>query len=604
MKLKLFLNRSKTGNMVFIRNIWRRMYYVFLFCFFLTQLIYADDSLKEIDAINNTHTYDYIVTNLRSSISSLTDNLHKARQENYVYGEATTLSKLGLAYYFAGKYDLAAECYIKAFELFDQLHNYNELSAAYGEFGYQLKRQDLQKAIRYMQLAIGIAESFNLSDELRCKLYDNYGVLKEMNNEYDSAFVFYSRALRMKEQRNDIYGIPYSLNKIAGLLALQKNYTAAYQYLRRSDEYRRKENTDYGRSENLSLWADIFFMQHKYDSAAIFYQRALELAQANGYAYLQQYCYEKMAKTYQLKNDFRNALFYYQKYVAQKESIDNKVTREKIAELEIAYETAQKDIIIARKEAEIQWRTNWLLIAIVAVIILSALVVLIYYYQKNKRKREKEEMELRNRLREAELTNTIAAEKLRISRELHDNIGARITLFINYLDTLHELKHKIEREVYELLRNYGKETLNELRTTIWAIKIESGTLKDLIYRIRNLGQNMMVSEPSLQINISSSVDETLHLSSLHMLNLYRIIQEACQNIIKHSGATKAEISFSRNYESLLLRICDNGKGFNVETVAEGNGIANMKARCEEINGIFNIMSSSSGTTIECVFEKI
>jgi two-component system NarL family sensor kinase len=80
--------------------------------------------------------------------------------------------------------------------------------------------------------------------------------------------------------------------------------------------------------------------------------------------------------------------------------------------------------------------------------------------------------------------------------------------------------------------------------------------------------------------------------------LFRILQEAVNNTIRHACADKIEISLLCQPENLMMQIRDNGKGFNTNAVLDHtNGINNMKKRAKLINAIFNINSSEAGTAI-------
>ena len=84
---------------------------------------------------------------------------------------------------------------------------------------------------------------------------------------------------------------------------------------------------------------------------------------------------------------------------------------------------------------------------------------------------------------------------------------------------------------------------------------------------------------------------------MKMLIIFRIIQEALQNVYKHAHANKVEINvISKN--KIIIYIKDNGRGFNPDNLREGNGLINMKERARELGFKLNIYSDSSGTTIE------
>ena len=91
------------------------------------------------------------------------------------------------------------------------------------------------------------------------------------------------------------------------------------------------------------------------------------------------------------------------------------------------------------------------------------------------------------------------------------------------------------------------------------------------------------------------------LSSELQLNLYRIIQEQVQNIIKHANATAIEISIRLFSNLLRLRIYDNGKGFNTKLTTSGIGLRNIKNRTEMFQG-FCIINSSEGKGCEILIK--
>ena len=84
-----------------------------------------------------------------------------------------------------------------------------------------------------------------------------------------------------------------------------------------------------------------------------------------------------------------------------------------------------------------------------------------------------------------------------------------------------------------------------------------------------------------------------------MLNLFRIVQEALQNTIKYAEASRVQILFTKQDSTLHLNISDDGNGFDLETANKGNGLRNMKHRCEESGGSLEIQSSDLGTKVIC-----
>jgi signal transduction histidine kinase len=557
-------------------------------------------SKSTIDSLNSLH-YQSIVSNIEPSIEIFSRNVEDAKELNYKYGLATAYNKLGLAYYLNGQYDKSTDVYLKAIDIYDQLNDSENLSATYGEFGYQLKRRDLKKANYYMRLAIDIAEK-NEHDSILTKHFDNYGVLKEMENQLDSAEYYYNIALERKSIEDDSIGIPYTLNKLAGINRLKGNEEKAFTYIRQSDSYRKYEEGMFGKAENLALYGDIYKTFGYTDSAIIAYNQCLNISLDEGINYLVRYSHKNLTDLYRQKGLYEEAYNNLQKYTTYQDSVLNADIQKKIAQLEIRYETAKKDRQILENKLKLSKLSSRLYLLGGIAVILALLSFGVYHNQKKKRERIKKELHLQNQLSKAELENKINEEKLRISRELHDNIGSQLTFIISSLDNLNYVEEDISRkDKLTRLSKFGKDTLQELRNTIWAMKNQDADFDYLILKITELVQHLNSNIDGTHIAVNNNINNDIQLSSTQMLNIYRIVQEALQNSIKYSNAEQIDIAFTHDGNSLFLKIEDNGDGMTTDTteLTKGNGIKNMKIRCEECGGELILKSSSDGTSITC-----
>ncbi len=552
-----------------------------------------------IDSVNSL-PHEYIMVNLAKSITILSDNAVAAEKIGYTKGAGIAYANLGKALYLNGKYERSTTHYLKAIRILESADDPNVLAETYGEYGYQLKRTDMDRANTYMRAGMAIAESGRLDRNLS-KLYDNYGVIKEMEGRVDSAMLYYRKALAIKEAAGDSIGIPYSLNKIAGAYLLRGNYAGTFEYLKRSDAYRKREAGDFGRIENLTLYGDAYARMDRADSAIAKYAAGLALAMKVGINYSIRYCYEQLTILYTRKGEYKQALENFALLSSYKDSVLNKEVRLNIAQLELEYEAEKKDHDIALSKLEIQQKTTQIYSLSGITFMIIVLGVIAYTGQKKKRMREKLEFELSSRLKHAELENRIAEDKLRISRELHDNIGSQITVIISSLDN-YVFAERDKQAVARLSRlsGYGRETLKELRNTIWALKHEDAELQDLVLKINEF-TGMVCAIHSLEVTVVNSVPAPVRLSSIQMLNIYRIVQEALQNTMKYANATAVDIAFAGNGRGFDLTVKDNGTGFDPHTAAAGNGLENMKFRCEESGGIFTVSSSDAGTVVTCRF---
>ncbi|MCR4417483.1 MAG: histidine kinase [Ignavibacteria bacterium] len=544
----------------------------------------AQDLKSIIDSVNKLPATEYLA-NLYKSKSIFEENLARAKSIGYKSGEAKALNILAIIYYLMGNYEKSTEFNIQSLKIFEEIKEYEELANAYGEYGYQMKRRELAKAHQYMLKGIQIAEKYKLSKPTLAKLYDNFGVLKEMEGKVDSALLLYNKALKLKYDLYDSIGIPFSLNKIANAKALQGKFKEAYTILNQSDKFRAKEKNDFGKADNLAYYGDFFTMEGKIDSAIKYYQSSLDLSLKNGYTFLIEYCYRQLSDLYEKKSDFKNAFINFKKYSAYKDSITNLSTNQRIAELELAFETSEKDKLIAQQQLQLKQRAILFISVGTTLLFIVLAMVGLYTYQIQKRKAIAKEMDLVKQLSLEEANKKVIEEKLRISRELHDNTGSQLTFIISALDNLkYSISDESLLEKINNINNFTRSSLNELRNTIWAMKHETGNLSDLILKIRDYLNRIKPSIANLNLNVINNTQKEYRLNSAQLLNLFRIFQECLQNIIKHANATEAQIIFNDSKDGFTMQICDNGIGIENSLSLESSGLDSLKIRAEESKG--------------------
>lgn len=215
---------------------------------------------------------------------------------------------------------------------------------------------------------------------------------------------------------------------------------------------------------------------------------------------------------------------------------------------------------------------------------------------------ETERQHQQERIQRLEAQFKLKEEKERISRDLHDNIGSQlayITSNIDYFSKKIPNSPNVQLKM-ESLSDHVRFTTQQLRDTIWAINKENVQVVDFIKRVRNYVAKQIENKEDLVFELNQ--DENLNtavLSSSQALNLFRVIQEALNNILKHSQAKHLQFDILLNKAEIILKIKDNGVGFSfLQQKNESYGIENMQHRIEEIGGKFQISSQlNMGTEI-------
>ena len=239
------------------------------------------------------------------------------------------------------------------------------------------------------------------------------------------------------------------------------------------------------------------------------------------------------------------------------------------------------------------WKSWWFMILLA----IGFIAFLTYgINQRNKRKYAR-------RLQQLENERQIKLERERISKDLHDSLGAYANAVLYNIELLEKEKAEPKRnELIADLKFASKDIITSLRETVWAFKKEQYTADECLLRIRNfvLPLSRYYQQIHFIIEGEAPVDKILHYT--RALNIVRIVQEAVTNSIKHSGASTIQIISAATADNKWdLTIQDNGAGFSVNELKEsekGNGLHNMEHRAAEAGFQFSVQSAPhNGTTI-------
>ena len=200
--------------------------------------------------------------------------------------------------------------------------------------------------------------------------------------------------------------------------------------------------------------------------------------------------------------------------------------------------------------------------------------------------------------------NRLQEQRLRISRDLHDNIGSQLTFIISSLDNLKYVSKNANEKLKGKLSDistFTAQTIHELRDTIWAMNKSEITIEDLHTRILSFVEKAKKSTQNIEFEVHQNIEKKVTLSSLKGMNVFRVIQEAINNAIKYAEASSISIQINEKESDIEIIISDNGIGFDITTVNLGNGLSNIEKRISEIDGNVKINSIiNKGTNIRII----
>lgn len=194
-------------------------------------------------------------------------------------------------------------------------------------------------------------------------------------------------------------------------------------------------------------------------------------------------------------------------------------------------------------------------------------------------------------------------ERNRISRDMHDDLGSGMTAIRLYSELA---KKKIPGSVPEIekISSSADELINKMNTIIWTMSSSNDTLGNLVSYIRSYALEYLEDKGiDCQISIDNK-HPNIPVPGAARRNVFMIVKETLNNILKHAKASKVTINYSEMPGLFKLTIQDNGVGIDMDNLREfGNGLKNMKQRAESIGCTYSI-SNNNGTctTLEYKFD--
>lgn len=231
---------------------------------------------------------------------------------------------------------------------------------------------------------------------------------------------------------------------------------------------------------------------------------------------------------------------------------------------------------------------TWWFICIVAVILSTLAVIFIRFLSQRKLKRHLQEMNILH-----EVNN----EKQRISRDLHDNLGAELTYISSIIDQKAYLINDPEKKAdLELISESSRHAMRQMRETIWAIQTEQITLENFAEKVLTTSKKYAeVGNIQLKVNFGG---ENYTLPPSKVIVLLRVCQESINNAVKYALCNKIVVDINAEENQFTITIKDNGNGFDIDKVKMGYGLLNMQERAVEIDSELKIFSEiGKGTSI-------
>jgi signal transduction histidine kinase/tetratricopeptide (TPR) repeat protein len=434
---------------------------------------------------------------------------------------------------------------------------YNNMGQVY------IKQEDHPDAIRIYEQALSGPDSKVIEPSLRAMLLNNLAYAKlKSGDDRDLPAMFY-RSLHIRDSIDDRSGIVASNIYLGEYFASHKDTARAVMYLKHGYEGARRINSNDEIMNSSKLLSDI---------------------------------------------DQKDGAFYAEQYISVNEKMQEaaKANREKFARIE--YET---DKLQDEKEALDRKNSYIMGISVIVLLFVAAIFIIYYLNSRNKellliQEQQKASEEIYQLMfeQQANIETARTEEKTRIAMELHDGILNNIYAVRLNLDFINK---KSDEE--SVLKRKG--FIKELQNVEGEIRAVSHDLSR--NEIFNQGQDfgtilrfMITSQKNnFNTDFGASIDPSIDwdaMNNTYKVNIYRIVQEALQNINKYSEAKNAGVAIIQQDNNLNIAVTDDGVGFDPEKAKGGIGLRNLRKRTDALKGVLSISSQKGkGSSIEVVF---
>ena len=420
-------------------------------------------------------------------------------------------------------------------------------------------------------------------------------------NNYLEAETFLHKGISYLDDKN-VYTYPSYLNDLGYVSLMLRKFNNAEKYLKESIHYQSINNF---KTFTTKTYLYLAYLAKEIDPVKEknYLDKSLEFSNKDPIATKEIYLAYK--GYYERNKNFKLEQKYLRKFNRLNDSLFNKEKAKIKLDLEWRYKLNESNKKNAFNEQiishEKKIKNLYVFALVLSVMLMITLIIVFWTKNKVHRKNQK----IQKLLHEEELKNTLdnqitevikekiktkVEERERLSLELHDGIANEISALKLSLSNPKNIKDplisstinkidKLYNQVRNLSHDLNPDNITEIEFT------------QLVHKICAITENTGIKVHK-NIIISKNID---NLDEKKLLNLYRIIQELINNLVKHSKATIASVEILETDTTIFLEISDNGIGFN-NTKKLGIGLRNIKKRVTYLNGTITTTSENGTKT--------
>lgn len=457
-----------------------------------------------------------------------------------------------------------------------------------------LARNQPKDALTWLSRALAFSTTDAKYKPIRAAVFVNMADAYNQSGKPDSANFYISKGIALFKETENLSNLALALQRQSNIFISANKLDLAEAALKEMQKTRKQsgDSTMY-QDDNLALID--FYIQTKQTQKAIQFCKDLlimgdlhsdnkksgSITFTNSINLRLEY-YEQLARCYKITGDTKLYQQTLENIIAAKDSFYQYNSAQAIAELETKYEVQKKENTIIQQKLDITKKNNRFYTLLGIGFFLGVITWLTFTgYRKREKLRLNVMLEKEKGIAAQSVARAEENERKRIAADLHDNLGAYAASIVSNLDLIEPAAGDQSKTVaVQELRNNSQAIVSQLNDTIWALKKDALSLTAISDRIKIFNQRIQNSYPFIAINVSEKIEQDLMLSPSHAFHLFRMVQEAVNNALRHSRGKKIDVIIESNHTNWTVTIADDGTGI-LQQSKDGNGLLNMKGRAKE-----------------------